>query len=49
MKPNTPIDEETWLEFLGPSGVESYCICPNDRAIKQLGGGELLPPEGDPS
>lgn len=73
--PVNPVNDDTWLEFLGPPGIESYCglcgntgivdtrgkaktptgddcgvraccICPNGRAIKQLG---FLLPEGDPS
>ena len=70
------VNNDTWLEFLGPPGVEAccglcgnsgivdtrgkvqsptggdcgvraFCICPNGRAIKQLGG--VLSPEGEPS
>jgi hypothetical protein len=73
MADGPPVDNDTWLEFLGPAGVEAfcglcgnsgivdtrghvvsprgddcgvraYCICPNGRAIKQLGG--QRPPEG---
>lgn len=72
-----PVNNDTWLDFLGPAdaqsccglcgnsgvvdtrgkvvsprgedcGVRAYCICPNGRAIKQLGVG-ALPPEEDPS
>lgn len=74
MADRDPVNGDTWLEFLGPSGVShastccglcgnsgivdtrgkvksptgfdcgvrAFCICPNGRVIKQLGG--TLPP-----
>ena len=37
-KPRESVNEETWLEFLGPPGIESYCgLCGNAGILDTRG------------
>lgn len=41
-----PVDKDTWLEFLGPPGVESYCgLCGNAGIVDTRG--KIKTPYGD--
>ena len=37
-KATAPVNADTWLEFLGPSGVESHCgLCGNTGIVDTRG------------
>ncbi len=46
MVDRAPVNDDTWMEFLGPPGVESYCgLCGNCGVIDTRG--KVTDPGGD--